>query len=167
MQCHSRPNTTPASGTPLVYGDGAGLGFQIDGVTPLGSGAPALNAVNHTHYFTGRSDNFDPTRPPTNPANARLDPESTRVANDGRSVFISDEYGPAVYQFDRMTGRRIKSFTLPANLAITHLSPQKAVEKDSSLNPVGRVTQQGHGGPGHHSGRQDAGRHHAGQSPAG
>jgi hypothetical protein len=127
----------------LVYGDGAGLGYQVDGVTPLGSGAPALNAVNHTHYFTGRSDNFDPSRPSTNPDNARLDPESIRVSNDGRSVFISDEYGPAVYQFDRMTGKRIKSFILPANLAITHLSPQKAVEKGSTLNPVGRVTNKG------------------------
>jgi hypothetical protein len=138
-----RATTLLSSPTPLVYGSGAGLGYQADGVTPLGSGAPALNAVNHTHYFTGRSDNFDPALPSTNPANARLDPESLRVSRDGRSVFISDEYGPAVYQFDRRTGKRIRSFALPANLAITHLSPQKAVEKDSTLNPVGRVTNKG------------------------
>src|SRR5262245_43051144 len=42
------------SKTPLVYGTGVGLG--------LGSGAPALN-TKHTNYFTGRSDNFDPTQP--------------------------------------------------------------------------------------------------------
>src|SRR5262249_11400473 len=42
-------NTTLLSSqTPLVYGTGAGVG--------LGSGAPALNAVDDTHYFTGRSD---------------------------------------------------------------------------------------------------------------
>jgi hypothetical protein len=138
-----RATTLLSSPTPLVYGDGAGLGYQADGVTPLGSGAPALNAVDHTHYFTGRSDNFDPALPSTNPDNARLDPESIRASRDGRSVFVSDEYGPAVYQFDRLTGKRIKSFALPANLAITHLSPQKAVEKDSTLNPVGRVTNKG------------------------
>jgi hypothetical protein len=138
-----RATTLLSSPTALVYGSGAGLGYQVDGVTPLGSGAPALNAVNHTHYFTGRSDNFDPALPSTNPANARLDPESLRVSRDGRSVFISDEYGPALYEFDRITGKRIRSYTLPANLAITHLSPQKAVEKDNSLNPVGRVTNKG------------------------
>jgi len=133
--------TLLSSRTPLTYGSGAGLGFQIDGVTPLGSGAPALNAVDHTHYFTGRSDNFDPAKPSTNPGNARLDPESIRVSNDGRSVFISDEYGPFVYQFDRLTGKRIRSFALPANLAVTNLSPQGAVE--IANNTVGRVTNKG------------------------
>ena len=136
-----RDTTLLSSRAPLVYGSGAGLGYQIDGVTPLGSGEPALNAVNHTHYFTGRSDNFDPAQPSTNPDNARLDPESIRVSNDGRSVFIADEYGPYVYQFDRTTGKRIKSFALPANLAITTVSSQKKVEIAS--NTVGRVTNKG------------------------
>ena len=133
--------TLLSSLSPLVYGTGAGLGFQIDGVTPLGSGAPALNRIDHTHYFTGRSDNFDPSQPSTNPRNARLDPESIRVAPDGRSVYISDEYGPFVYQFDRFSGVRIRSFALPDNLAITTLSSQKSVEIDS--NTVGRVTNKG------------------------
>lgn len=136
-----RETTLLSSRTPLVYGSGVGLGYQIDGVTPLGSGAPALNAVNHTHYFTGRSDNFDPTRLSTNPNNARLDPESIRVSRDGRSVFVSDEYGPYVYQFDRASGKRIRAFALPDNLAIATLSSQKSVEKDS--NAVGRVTNKG------------------------
>ena len=130
-----------SSASPLIYGSGVGLGFRIDGSTPLGSGAPALNAINHTHYFTGRSDNFDPARSSTEPADARLDPEGIRVANDGRSVFISDEYGPYVYQFDRATGRRLRSYAMPANLAITTLSPQKDVEISS--NTTGRVTNKG------------------------
>ncbi len=122
-----------SSPSPLVYGSGAGLG--------LGPGAPALNALDHTHYFTGRSDNFDPAQPSTNPRNARLDPESIRVSNNGRSVFISDEYGPYVYEFDRLTGKRIRSFALPANLAISHLSSQKDDEIDN--NTIGRVTNKG------------------------
>jgi hypothetical protein len=55
-----------------------------------------LNHLNHTFYFTGRSDNFDLPR---------LDRSATpgsmprvRVSNDG-TVFITDEYGP-VYEFD-------------------------------------------------------------------
>ena len=133
--------TLLSSPSPLVYGTGAGLGHQADGVTPLGSGVPALNAIDRTHYFTGRSDNFDATKPSTNPKNARLDPEGIRVANDGRSVFVSDEYGPFVYEFDRATGKRLRVFNLPANLAVSTLSPQSAVE--IAGNTVGRVTNKG------------------------
>lgn len=132
--------TLLSSRTRLNYGDGKGLGYQIDGTTPLGPGAPALND-RHTYYFTGRSDNFDPSAPSTNPDNARLDPESIRVSRDGRNVFISDEYGPYVHQFDRASGQRIRSYKLPDNLAITTLSPQKDVEIAS--NTIGRVTNKG------------------------
>ena len=133
-----RNTTLLSSLTPLVYGSGVGLN-ENDG-TPIGSGAPALNS-RFVHYFTGRSDNFDPAKPSTNPNDARLDSEGIRVSNDGLSVFISDEYGPYVYQFNRFTGQRIRTFALPANLAITQLSPQSAVEIAS--NPVGRVTNKG------------------------
>lgn len=133
--------TLLSSPTRLVYGTGAGLGFQIDGVTPLGSGAPMLNSIAHTYFFTGRSDNYDPTQPSSDPRGARLDPESIRVSSDGDSVFISDEYGPHVYQFDRHTGKRIKSFALPANLAVTNLSPVGNTE--IANNTVGRVANKG------------------------
>jgi hypothetical protein len=133
--------TLLSSATPLVYGTGAGLGYQADGATPLGSGAPALNAVEHRFYFSGRSDNFDATQPSTSQNNARLDPEGIRVSNNGRVVYVSDEYGPYVHQFNRATGIRARSFALPANLAITKLSPHKDVEIDG--NTVGRVTNKG------------------------
>src|SRR5882724_4124440 len=124
--------TLLSSRTPLFYGTGAAVG--------LGSGAPILN-TSHTHYFTGRSDNFDPTQLSTNPTNARLDPEGIRVSRDGESVFISDEYGPYVYQFDRVTGRRLKTFTLPNTFAVTHLSSVGAEEM--SGNTSGRVANRG------------------------
>ena len=118
---------------PLVYGDGAAAN--------VGDGAPALNATNHTHYFTGRSDNFTPTKPSTYPRDARLDPESIRVARDGASVFISDEYGPYVYRFDRRTGERIAVYRVPASFAVTTLSPVGSDE--ISLNTSGRVANKG------------------------
>lgn len=130
--------TLLSSATPLVYGSGA---LGTDATHTLGSGVPTLNAANNTYYFTGRSDGFDPTQSSANPNNARLDPESIRVSNDGKSVFISDEYGPYVYQFDRATGQRIRSFQLPANLDVTTLSAQGDVEK--SGNAVGRVANKG------------------------
>ena len=124
--------TLLSSPTPLVYGTGTGLN--------LPNGAPAENAANR-FYFTGRSDNFDPKQPSTFPGNGRFDPESIRVSNDGKSVFISDEYGPFVYQFDRATGQRTRSFALPANLATTVLSPVGATE--IAEGTVGRTTNKG------------------------
>lgn len=104
------------------------------------AGAPAVNTAG-TSYFTGRSDNFSGTGS-TNPNNARFDPEGVRVSNDGQSVFISDEYGPYVYQFDRATGQRIKSFTLPGNLAVTTLGSTTASE-GKTVNTTGRVANKG------------------------
>lgn len=113
------------SATPLAYAAGA---------------APALNSADR-YYFSGRSDNFDPTQSSTNPNNARLDPEGVRVSKDGKSIFVSDEYGPYVYQIDRATGQRIRSYALPANLAVTKLSAQGDTE--ISGNTVGRVANKG------------------------
>lgn len=116
----------------LSYGDGISAG--------LPSGVPAQN-THFKHYFTGRSDNFDATQPSSDSLDARLDPESIRMSNDGRSVFISDEYGPYVSQYSRLTGRRLRSFTLPAGFAVDQLS---AVGDDEiANNSSGRVANKG------------------------
>ena len=117
---------------PLVYGSGADVG--------LASGAPALNK-KHRFYFTGRSDNFDPSALSTNPSDARLDPESIRVSNDGARVYVSDEYGPYIYEFERDSGRRLRSFMLPNDYGVSTLSPQGAVE--IADNNQGRVANKG------------------------
>src|SRR4029079_6768828 len=107
----------------------------------LADGAPALNRARHAHYFTGRSDNFDPATLSTDPDDARLDPESVPLSRDGRHMFISDEYGPHVYEFDRFTGLRVRSFALPAEFAVPMQSPQGAVE--IAGNTIGRVANKG------------------------
>ncbi|HEX4337787.1 MAG TPA: esterase-like activity of phytase family protein [Polyangiaceae bacterium] len=116
----------------LVYGAGTDA--------ELGSGTPALNRP-HLSFFSGRSDNFAPSLPSTDPSDGRLDPESIRVSNDGLRVYISDEYGPHVYEFDRLTGRRLRSFTLPAGFAVATSSPVGATE--ISGNTSGRVANKG------------------------
>ena len=133
-----KSTTLLSSSTPLAYGSGAGLGTQMNG-QPLGSGAPAQNTAGK-YYFTGRSDNFVQGSS-GNPINARFDPESIRVSNDGKSVFVSDEYGPYVRQFDRATGTLVKTFTLPANLDVSTLSSQGKTE--TSLNTSGRTDNKG------------------------
>jgi len=110
--------------------------------TPLNyaaDGAPQQNDSTH-FYFSGRSDNFA-AGGSTNPNNARLDPEGLRISNDGKSVFISDEYGPYVYQFDRTTGERIKTFELPSDLAVSN--PQATETAEISGNTFGRTTNKG------------------------
>lgn len=123
------------SATALNYGTGS---FN-SGAVNLGSGAPAINDSTH-YYFTGRSDGFT-SGLSTNPSDARFDPEGVRVSRDGRSVFISDEYGPYVYQFNRATGERINTYTLPTQFGISNLNSAGATE--ISGNTTGRVTNKG------------------------
>lgn len=118
------------SGTTLLYSTSA-LNY--------GPSTPAPNTAD-TFYFSGRSDNFAPGLS-SNPANARLDPEGLRVSNDGKSVFVSDEYGPYVYQFDRATGARLKTFALPDHFAVSQLSAHGAAE--TAGNTTGRVANKG------------------------
>lgn len=125
--------TLLSSQAPLYYSNGAAYG--------LGTGVPALNAVDDTYYFTGRSDNFNASKNSLNSNNARLDPEGIRVANDGNSVFITDEYGPYVYQFDRHNGRRLRAFKLPDMFAVTNLAA--VGDTEIAGNTVGRVANKG------------------------
>jgi hypothetical protein len=111
-------------------------------VAPTLSGLVSSSSLTagSTNYFSGRSDNFG-LGLSTNPDNARLDPEGIRVSNDGKSVFVSDEYGPYVYQFDRATGQRIRTFNLPNSFAVSNLSSMGATE--ISGNTSGRVANKG------------------------
>ena len=135
----------------LVPATGGSLPFTLAPVlesTTLMSTHMALNygpAVpahpKHTWYFSGRSDNFDAATTSADRRDARLDPEGIRVSRDGKSVFVSDEYGPYVYEFDRASGNRVKSYALPELLHIANKNAQSAVE--ISGNTSGRVANKG------------------------
>ena len=122
--------TPTLTGTTLLYSATA-LNY--------GAATPAINSADK-FYFSGRSDNFAGTGS-TSSLNARLDPEGIRVSNDGKSVFISDEYGPYVYQFNRATGERIAAFALPSALTAANLSSTGTAE--ISGNSSGRVANKG------------------------
>jgi hypothetical protein len=128
---HLKDTTLLWNAAPLFYGTGDGQ---------VGSGVPSLNRV-HRHYFTGRSDGFDPNHDSGDPYDARFDTEGIRVSNDGRSVFISDEYGPYIYQFDRRTGERLRSFRLPDSFYVDNLSSVGKTE--ISGNTSGRTANKG------------------------
>lgn len=118
---------------PLVYGDSVLAG--------LPAGAPALNGPDHTQYLSGRADNFDPMRGSTWPRDGRFDPEGIRLSNDGSNVYITDEYGPYVYRFNRKTGLRTGVYALPESFAALHLSANG--DEEIAANSVGRVANKG------------------------
>jgi hypothetical protein len=127
-----RSTTLLWSLTPLVYGTGTGLG--------VGSGVPPINNFLQ-HFFTGRSDNFDPSHNSGDANDARLDSEGMRVSNNGLTVFISDEYGPYVYQFSRFTGLRLRSYKLPDSFYVA--SPSSMGDTEKAENTSGRVANKG------------------------
>ena len=118
--------------SPLAYGSDAGLG-----VPP---GAPVENGHGH-NYFSGRSDNFDPSQNSGDDRDARLDSEGVRVSNDGNWIYISDEYGPYLYQFKRANGQRIRTFSLPSHLYVSNLYPVGSNETTNNLS--GRTANKG------------------------
>ncbi|MSQ67668.1 MAG: pyruvate-binding protein [Gammaproteobacteria bacterium] len=105
------------------------------------SGTPSENAPGQ-FYFTGRSDGYDPAQNSVSPNNGRFDPEGIRMSNDGSKVYVSDEYGAYLYEFDNATGARTRVFTLPGNLAVAKPGPTTASE-GSPTNTSGRVANKG------------------------
>ncbi|HEV7998753.1 MAG TPA: esterase-like activity of phytase family protein [Planctomycetaceae bacterium] len=84
----------------------------------------------------GVSTAFDPKGPD---GNHRFDPEGIRLGPSG-SVFISDEYGPYVFEFDA-TGHQIRALDVPARYSIAH--PAASKEEELSANKSGRVANAG------------------------
>ncbi len=157
---------TPAlAATTLLYStQPLNYGGVPAGTTSTGAPMPAGNGINTTpgkNYFTGRSDNFGTTfggaTGSANQFNARLDPESIRVSPDGKNVFISDEYGPYVYEFDRATGLRVREFTLPGYSSFTTGSSTPVPAGNvyvANQSPIGANEEKG-ATPGNTSGRVD------------
>jgi outer membrane protein assembly factor BamB len=130
----------PSAGLPMTLTprlDDTALLFSL---SPLfyGDQVPALNK-HQRHYFSGRSDNFG-AGVSTDPRNGRLDPEGIRVGHNGK-IYISDEYGPYLYEFNRHTGNRTRIFKLPAAFNAEHLSAKG--DEEITDNDKGRVANKG------------------------
>jgi hypothetical protein len=137
------PDRGPADGT-TTYTDRAYL-FRI----PVRPGAGGQYSVRPRLLdtrllkaekgatFTGFAAAFDATN---SPASRRLDPEGIRVANCGGGFYVSDEYGPFLYEFGP-NGRRVRSIPLPTKLAIDLPSADPSVELGK--NVFGRQANRG------------------------
>ncbi len=73
------------------------------------------------------------------PSPLRFDPESVRVGQGG-TLFMSDEYGPYIYQFDTK-GRRIKVWNVPTKFNVAH--PSGDEDEEIKSNTLGRVSNKG------------------------
>ncbi len=71
----------------------------------------------------------------TDALSTRLDPEAIRILPGGRSLLISDEYGPSIEQYDLISGERQRRFEIPTAFA----QPKPDTDPDSD-KPSGATT---------------------------
>jgi hypothetical protein len=87
--------------------------------------------------FTGSAAAFDPTN---SSDSVRLDPEGVRVASCGGNFFVSDEYGPFLYEFGS-NGRRKRKVALPTKLLVDY--PSADGNAELKQNAFGRQANRG------------------------
>jgi hypothetical protein len=93
-------------------------------------------------YFTGFSAAFDETG---STESLRFDPEGVRLSRCGKTAFVSDEYGPYLYEFDLHSGKRLRSLNLPNKYLIDIPFPTPASGTNLELvhNAFGRQANRG------------------------
>jgi hypothetical protein len=97
-----------------------------------------LLRADNRKFFTGSNKAFDATG---SADSLRLDPEGVRVSRCGRTAFVSDEYGPYLYEFDLSSGKRVRSVNLPNKFLIDQPSSDPNVELGG--NVFGRQSNRG------------------------
>lgn len=70
---------------------------------------------------------------PTNVLGNAFDPEGFVIGPKNRHFYVSDEYGPSLYEFDKK-GKRVRSFATPANLI-----PRDAAGMPNFANDAGNT----------------------------
>jgi hypothetical protein len=89
-------------------------------------------------YFTGSAAAFDETG---SPSSLRFDPEGVRVASCGDTAFVSDEYGPYLYEFDLSNGKRVRSLNVPNKFLTDY--PSATPNDELTQNASGRQANRG------------------------
>ncbi len=128
-----------ASRISVVPDSSIATGYRVN--VEIGHATPLIDPDNAL-YYNGLSSAFD--------NGTRLDPEALRVSNDGKTVWITDEYGPYLMQFNIRTGQRIRQIPFPAKFLIQHPDADAGQEDSNSrddfrANPLlgGRLSNKG------------------------
>ena len=90
------------------------------------------------HPLTGDAAAFDAVN---SHASHRRDSEAVRVASNGTSVFIADEYGPFIDQFDISSGKLLRDIPVPNKFHIDY--PSKYIREELNRNLIGRQSNRG------------------------
>ncbi len=114
--------------------------FTLD-VNPT-TGAISNFMIAETVKFTSNGLPMNGMAPsPTNVLGRAFDPEGIVVSATTGHLFVSDEYGPSLYEFDR-NGNLVRSFTTPANLIPRNGSGTPNFADDTG-NIAGKTTNRG------------------------
>jgi hypothetical protein len=84
--------------------------------------------------FSGLSTEYVANQPSDFEGNRRIDPEGVRVSCDRQHYYVSDEYGPGVFEFSAGTGHRTRAFSLPPRFAVSHPAPTGAAELSGNVS---------------------------------
>ncbi|HEY7676273.1 MAG TPA: esterase-like activity of phytase family protein, partial [Candidatus Methylomirabilis sp.] len=134
------PDRGPADGTTSYQDRYYLLDIRVAPGTVTAILARATLLTNEAgQTLTGSSAAFDSSG---SPASRRFDPEGLRVSKNG-TFFVSDEYGPYIYEFSA-TGQRLRRLNVPARFLIANPSAIGTSELPSPPAPP----------PGNTSGRQ-------------
>lgn len=89
-------------------------------------------------YYTGSAAAFDATG---STDSLRFDPEGIRVSRCGDTAYVSDEYGPYLYEFRIETGRRVRALNLANKFLID--APSATPADELTRNVFGRQANRG------------------------
>ena len=84
--------------------------------------------------LSGLSTEYVADQPSDFQGNRRIDPEGVRVSCDRQHYYVSDEYGPGVFEFNARTGRRTRAFSLPPRFAVSHPAATGAAEMSGNVS---------------------------------
>ncbi|MCP9452116.1 MAG: esterase-like activity of phytase family protein [Nitrospira sp.] len=113
--------------------------LKVDRKTGAISGFKILKTIIFKDEFGNPLNGLAPT-PPSVLGNA-FDPEGFVVDPRNGHFYVSDEYGPSLYEFNRK-GRRVRSFAIPTNLIPRNAAGMPNYASDSG-NTAGKRSNRG------------------------
>jgi hypothetical protein len=114
--------------------------FEVD---ISATGAISNFRVVQTVKFMRGTAPFNGIAPnPTSTLGNAFDPEGIVISPRNGNMFVSDEYGPSLYEFDR-TGQFVRAFTTPAGLVPRNATTSVANFAADTGNTAGKRTNRG------------------------
>jgi hypothetical protein len=105
--------------------------LKVDNKTGAISGFTIRETIIFKDEFGNPMNGLAPS--PTNVLGNAFDPEGFVINPHNRHFYVSDEYGPSLYEFDKK-GKRVRSFVTPANLI-----PRSAANMPNYANDIGNT----------------------------